>query len=197
MNKPTKSSRSSKVTEFVGNVWTFFLTAGWQMSILDPKQLSAKILALSSLFLGMMMYSSYSGVLVSNIMVRRTDVAVNSFQEVMDTDHKIATYMGSIGMDMVESFKSTNPGISSNILYLESKETKDRLDYVRNSDKIVTLLPGEDFAKHYIKKQKGKCELGRSKTPISSSDLPYAFAVNKEGFRVEGDGVIQVFQAQN
>ena len=38
----------------------------------------------------MMMYSSYSGVLVSNIMVRRTDVAVNSFQEAMDTDHKVA-----------------------------------------------------------------------------------------------------------
>ena len=38
----------------------------------------------------MMMYSSYSGVLVSNIMVRRTDVAVNSFQEAMDTDHKVS-----------------------------------------------------------------------------------------------------------
>lgn len=37
-----------------------------------------------------MMYSSYSAVLVSNIMVQRTDVAVNSFQEVMDTDHKVS-----------------------------------------------------------------------------------------------------------
>ncbi|XP_023337370.1 uncharacterized protein LOC111708281 [Eurytemora carolleeae] len=182
-NREKKASTNLLMREFFGNVWSFFMVSGWQMPLLQPRTTSAKILVLSSLFLGMMSYSSYSGVLVSNTLEGRVDVAVNTFQEAMDTDHTIYAYYGSIGADVADAYKATHPEISSNIKYFANGTLEERLELIRSTSGGATLVPGEDFAEVYIKKQKGTCDLGRSKEAVTST-VPYAFVVNR-GFALE------------